>query len=209
DNDGRKDLHDPGRRFEGREQDGRNFIVLRNYAAGIIAKWWSLPHKTFPITKNYEAGLQMYQAVIDEIQADPQYSSQLPENFLADYEKDQGDRATTSDTHREVYEEIRAAISDGRLSPAEQQRDNGNKKATIYCCGQCGCLVLRENEDEHKRRHLYGYPLNYTSFILVVNGRPNLGVNAGFNPLKGAKWAHDVDDALLTELITTVKRHDK
>ena len=25
DNDGRKDLHDPGRRFKGREQDGRNF----------------------------------------------------------------------------------------------------------------------------------------------------------------------------------------
>ena len=86
----------------------------------------------------------MYQAVIDEFRADTQCSSQLPENFLTSYEKDQSDRATTSDTHEEVYEDICSAILNGRCSPTEQQGDNGTRKAMTISFDDERWHVLQE-----------------------------------------------------------------
>ncbi len=60
-----------------------------------------------------------------------------------------------------------------------------------YICGKCGAELEGRKEivDEHDGTHLYMPPGMFAPFIVVNNGRPYLGANTGFDPLRNAKYA--------------------
>ena len=53
-------------------------------------------------------------------------------------------------------------------------------------CGKCGSLAM--DLDEHLGFHLYMLPGPLGAFILLNKGSLSLGVAAGFDPLRDAKW---------------------
>ena len=66
------------------EHDELKSALLLDYAAAAVQKWWTLPYNKYPVTKNYEVGVLMYERIANRIQQTQKCSQSQVDAFMAD-----------------------------------------------------------------------------------------------------------------------------